>query len=78
LAEVNQEVEDAAVAHVTAAYQGQGWDVSRVETERIGYDLHCSQGAEESSSSETTADGGFSCSHPTFLRSIPGPPQTRV
>jgi hypothetical protein len=46
-AEDNSTVERAAVAHVTGCYRRDGWDVSSVETERLGYDLRCTRGGEE-------------------------------
>lgn len=40
----NKEVEQAAVDFVTLLYEGQGWSVKSVESERCGFDLLCRRG----------------------------------
>lgn len=45
--ELRRQIEQAAVAHVTAALTREGWVVESVEAERCGYDLHCTQGDQE-------------------------------
>ncbi|MFO1436821.1 MAG: DUF3883 domain-containing protein [Verrucomicrobiaceae bacterium] len=45
--ELRRQIEQAAVAHVTAALTDEGWVVESVEAERCGYDLHCTQGDQE-------------------------------
>ncbi len=45
--ELRRQIEQAAVAHVTAALTREGWAVESVEAERCGYDLHCTQGDQE-------------------------------
>src|SRR5262249_52885193 len=43
----NADVERAAVDHVTGRYRSLGWEVTSVESQRIGYDLRCVRGPEE-------------------------------
>jgi hypothetical protein len=45
--EDNLAVERAAVEYVTAYYHREGWDVTSVESERVGYDLRCLRGGDE-------------------------------
>jgi len=45
--ELRWQIEQTAVAHVTAALTREGWAVESVEAERCGYDLHCTQGGQE-------------------------------
>jgi hypothetical protein len=45
--EDNLAVERAAVGYVTARYRADGWDVTSVEGQRIGYDLRCTRGSAE-------------------------------
>ncbi|MEZ5181524.1 MAG: DUF3883 domain-containing protein [Acidimicrobiales bacterium] len=42
----NAESERAAVRHVTRAFRADGWDVTSVERDKIGYDLHASRGTQ--------------------------------
>lgn len=46
-AEQNREVEKAAIQHVTAAYESEGYEVSSVEAARCGWDLTATRGKEE-------------------------------
>jgi hypothetical protein len=45
-AEMNVQVERAAVNAVTRQYQAAGWRVASVESQKIGYDLLCESGEE--------------------------------
>lgn len=42
--QMRKRVEKAAVAEVTRRYEQAGWTVKTVETEKVGYDLHCTKG----------------------------------
>lgn len=42
--EVRKKVETAAVRLVTKLYRRKGWLVKSVESEKVGYDLHCTKG----------------------------------
>jgi Domain of unknown function (DUF3883) len=45
--EMNRQVEAAAVSYATAHYSREGWSVTSVEAEKIGYDLLCRNGRTE-------------------------------
>jgi hypothetical protein len=45
--EKNQQVEQAAVRHITARYEEEGWTVQSVETLGRGYDLSCTRGGQQ-------------------------------
>lgn len=41
--EINRQVEQAAILHITNDYQKKGWTVKSVESEKCGYDLLCTK-----------------------------------
>jgi 5-methylcytosine-specific restriction protein A len=61
--EENTAVEQAAVAFVTAHYTAEGWAVTSVEVQRIGYDLTCTRQGEE----RHVEVKGVSGSQPVFM-----------
>lgn len=45
--ETNRRVEKAAIEFVTRHYEDDGWTVTSVEVQKVGYDLRCKRGGEE-------------------------------
>jgi hypothetical protein len=45
--ETNRRVEKAAIDFVRRKYEHDGWDVSSVEAQRVGYDLRCEKSGTE-------------------------------
>lgn len=45
--EMNRRVEKAAIAAVRTEYERNGWTVTSVEADRLGYDLRCQSGEQE-------------------------------
>jgi hypothetical protein len=45
--ETNRRVEKAAIEFVKHRYEQDGWTVRSVEAQRVGYDLHCDRGNEQ-------------------------------
>jgi len=46
-AELNRLVEQAAMDHVTAAYEADGWTVEDVSRRKVGWDVTCRRGGDE-------------------------------
>lgn len=46
-AEMNRQVESAAISFVTQQYETEGWKVTSVEDAKCGYDLYCVKGSVE-------------------------------
>ncbi len=46
-AELNRLVEQAAMKHVTAAYEAGGWTVEDVSRRKVGWDVTCRRGGDE-------------------------------
>jgi hypothetical protein len=46
--ETNRRVEEAAIEFVTRRYEEDGWTVRSVEAQKVGYDLRCDKGNEQS------------------------------
>ncbi len=45
--ETNRRVEKAAIGFVTCHYEKEGWTVTSVEAQKVGYDLRCNKEGEE-------------------------------